>query len=146
MVKPWRKVNLSHRLAGGGWISTSEDLARFAQGFMDSEYLPDQVRQEFWTPQKLNNGEVNDQNYAIGWRRHQLDLGDEQGSVTYYHHGGVSRGAQSFLMAIPEYGYSLAVNINAKTESFSDFAKIAGEITRLYVNQLATIQAVIPTR
>ena len=132
----WRDVDLSHRLAGGGWVSTSTDLAVFGQGFMQDDFIAKAIRDEFWTPQTLNSGKLNHQNYAIGWRRHQLELNEKLGSVTYYHHGGVSRGAQSFLVVIPEHQLSLAININAKTDNFSDFAQLAGKLTREVISAL----------
>ncbi|MBC3764641.1 serine hydrolase domain-containing protein [Neptunicella marina] len=129
----WRKVDLSHRLAAGGWVSTSSDLAQFGQGFMQSDFIPADVREAFYEPQRLNNGEVNPQNYAIGWRKHQISIDPALPEVDYYSHGGVSRGAQSFLMVIPEYQFSLAVNINRNVDEFGDFSKIAGQLSRLFL-------------
>jgi serine beta-lactamase-like protein LACTB len=128
-------VDLSHRLAGGGWISTSFDLAKFGQGFISDNFISRNIRQEFWTSQKLNNGKVNNQSYAIGWRANELNLRGELGWVSYDHHGGVSRGAQSFLMVIPKYKLSLAVNINSNTEVFSDFSEIVRPLARLFISQ-----------
>jgi serine beta-lactamase-like protein LACTB len=128
-------VDLSHRLAGGGWISTSSDLAKFGQGFISDNFISRNIRQEFWTSQKLNNGKVNNQSYAIGWRANELNLRGELGWVSYAHHGGVSRGAQSFLMVIPKYKLSLAVNINSNTEVFSDFSEIVRPLARLFISQ-----------
>ncbi len=142
MVRKWRDVDLSHRLAGGGWVSTSKDLVMFGQGFLNPNYIAAAVRETFWTPQQLNNGEINPQNYAIGWRRHRLTLDDGKESVEYLNHGGVSRGAQSFLMIVPEYQLSLAVNINSKTEVFSDFAQVAGQITRLFIAHEQAVDSV----
>lgn len=133
VLRKWREVDLSHRLAGGGWISTSKDLALFGQGMMRDNFINAQLRDTFWTPQRLNNGQTNAQNYAIGWRVHQLDLQQGHGEVDYVHHGGVSRGAQSFLMLIPEHKFSLAVNINSNTESFGDFGQIAGQVSRVFI-------------
>jgi len=139
-LRKWRRVDLSHRLAGGGWISTSKDLAVFGQGFMQEHFITAEIRKAFWTPQQLNDGQTNGQNYAIGWRKHKLDLKQGRGQVEYLNHGGVSRGAQSFLMLIPEHRFSLAVNINSNTENFSDFAKIAGQISRLFIQRKLELQ------
>lgn len=135
-LKPWYPLNLSHRLAGGGWLSTSQDLAQLGQGFMDQSFLPEKVRQLFWTPQKLNNGEINPQHYGLGWRVHELTLGDDFKPVTYMHHGGVSAGAQSFLLVIPEYKLSMAINANIRTEVFSDFAKVSKELLKLFIGEI----------
>lgn len=136
-VRKWRDVDLSHRLAGGGWLSTSKDLVKLGQGFIDSNFIATAIKDEFWTPQVLNNGKANHQNYGVGWRVHTLSLSDEE-EVTYTHHGGVSRGAQSFLVVVPKYKLSLALNINSNTEEFHDFASIVGEIIRLFIAEKKT--------
>ncbi|WP_394223505.1 serine hydrolase domain-containing protein [Alteromonas gracilis] len=133
-VREWRYVNLSHRLAGGGWLSTSEDLAKLGQGFINNEYIMPSVRKEFWTPQMLNNGKPNEQNYGIGWRIHTLSLSDGE-EISYAHHGGVSRGAQSFLVVVPKYKLSLAININSNTKEFSEFGSVVGDIIRLFIGK-----------
>lgn len=135
-LKPWYDLDLSHRLAGGGWISTSKDLVTLGQGFMNESFIPAEIRDEFWTPQRLNNGEVNEQKYGIGWRVHNLDLGDGFKPLTYMHHGGVSAGAQSFLMVIPEYKMSIAVNANIRTKVFWDFGSVSFDLARLFISDL----------
>ncbi|WP_286232908.1 serine hydrolase domain-containing protein [Thalassotalea sediminis] len=137
-LKAWYDVDLSHRLAGGGWVSTSKDLVTLAQGFMDNHFISAQTRDTFWTPQKTNNGEINPQRYGIGWRVHDLDLGESYPSLTYIHHGGVSAGAQSFLMVIPKYQLSLAINANIRTEVFNDFASVSFDILRLFIDEIET--------
>ncbi|GGF68672.1 serine hydrolase domain-containing protein [Alteromonas lipolytica] len=135
VVRPWRTVDLSHRLAGGGFISTSEDLVRLGAGVLDEQFLSAAIRSEFWTPQRLNDGSVNEQNYALGWRVHNYDFGEDIGELKYAHHGGVSRGAQSWLMVIPGYNMAVAVNINAKTAAFWDFAEVAIPIASEFIRQ-----------
>ncbi|TMP26671.1 hypothetical protein CWB99_17560 [Pseudoalteromonas rubra] len=132
---PWRPVNLSHRLAGGGLVSTPSDLVRLGSGYLDTRYLHADVREQVWTPQRLNHGEVNPQNYALGWRRHEYQHNDKP-VFTYYHHGGVSRGSQSMLIVVPKYQLSVAVNINSKTKPFWIFGEAALKLAHAYV-QLA---------
>lgn len=135
-LKPWYDLDLSHRLAGGGWVSTSKDLVTLGQGFMDTKFIPAEVRDEFWTPQRLNSGEVNEQKYGIGWRVHDLNLGEGFKPLIYMHHGGVSAGAQSFLMVIPEYKMSIAVNANVRTQVFWDFGSVSYDLARLFIREL----------
>ncbi len=135
-LKPWYELDLSHRLAGGGWVSTSKDLARLGQAFLDNDFIPEAIRSEFWTPQKLNNGAVNEQRYGIGWRIHPLNLGEGFKPLNYIHHGGVSAGAQSFLMVIPQYKMSIAVNANVRTKVFRDFGSVSHDLARLFIKRL----------
>ena len=133
VIRKWRDVDLSHRLAGGGFISTSTDLVKLGLGFLRDDFVLPSVRQQFWTPQTLNNGEVNEQHYAIGWRVRDYDVGEPVGVLFNANHGGVSRGAQSWLMVIPEYNMAVAVNINTKTEQFWDFGKVSKELVRIFL-------------
>lgn len=133
-LKPWYELDLSHRLAAGGWVSTSKNLVQLGQGFLDDSFIPQDVRNTFWTPQQLKDGTTNRQNYGIGWRINDLDLGKGYKPMKYIHHGGVSAGAQSFLMVIPEYKLSVAVNTNVKTEA--NFGAVAFKIAKVFVDEL----------
>ena len=72
-------------------------------------------------------------NYAIGWRDITLDLGEGIGLVQILNHGGVSRGAQSWLMVLPAYDMAVAVNINSNTEIFADFSRISLDVAREFI-------------
>ncbi|MGS2719720.1 serine hydrolase domain-containing protein [Paraglaciecola aestuariivivens] len=121
-LRVWRQVDLSHRLAGGGLVSTSSELVKLGNAYFDNEFISSATQQKIWTPQRLSNGQVNRQNYAIGWRVDQMEYGNK--TIEVMHHGGVSRGAQSLLVLIPEYKLSMAVNINANTDDFAHFSKV----------------------
>lgn len=133
-LKPWYALDLSHRLAAGGWVSTSKNLVQLGQGFLDDSFVPQDVRDNFWTPQRLNDGTTNRQNYGIGWRINDLDLGEDYKPMKYIHHGGETAGAQSFLMVIPEYKLSVAVNTNVKTEA--NFGAVAFDIAKVFIDEL----------
>lgn len=132
-VRLWRDVDLSHRLAGGGFISTPSDLVKLGLGFIDNRFIAEAIREQFWTVQTLNNGDKNEQHYAIGWRVPTFDYGEGIGELMTANHGGVSRGSQSWLMVIPKYQMVVAVNINTKTENFWDFGSICTELARSFI-------------
>lgn len=132
-VRPWRDVDLSHRLAGGGFISTSSDLAKMGNAFLNDEFISEKTRNIFWTPQILPDGSETPNGYALGWRIWTSDIGKNIGVITVANHGGVSRGAQSWLMVIPEYNMSVAVNINSNTHVFWDFGKVSMQIMKLFI-------------
>lgn len=116
----WRSVDLTHRLPGGGWVSTPSDLVRIGVMNLDEGYLSRDVREEFWTPQRMASGEVNPQNYAIGWRWRDYEV-DGVGMARNANHGGVSRGSQSWLLVYPELNVVTAFTINTNTDDFSEF-------------------------
>ena len=106
---------------------------------MDESFIPQKVKAEFWTAQRLNNSEVNPQKYGLGWRVHQLDLGDGANKVIAIHHGGVSAGAQSFLLVLPQYQLSIAVNANIRTKEFWDFGKVSHVLAKEFVKRVETL-------
>lgn len=133
VVRPWREMDLSHRLAGGGFISTPSDLVKLGLGFIDDGFISAPVRKQFWKVQTLNNGEPNEQHYAIGWRVPLYDYGEGIGKLLTANHGGVSRGSQSWLMVLPDYKMAVAVNINTTTDTFWDFGSVSTELAKVFI-------------
>lgn len=82
----WKKVDLSHRLAGGGFISTPSDMVKLGSAWLDDRFVAAETRQLFWQPQTLRDGSINSQNYALGWRWANYE--DEAGFVRNANHGG----------------------------------------------------------
>jgi CubicO group peptidase (beta-lactamase class C family) len=91
-----------------------------------------------WTPQLLSNGQVNEQSYALGWRfyRDALHPGDSTRVLPFAHHGGVSKGAMSWLVVYPAYHLSIAVNINTRADTFAEFAEVEDEIAALFLERM----------
>lgn len=133
-VKPWRTVDLSHKLAAGGYVSTPSELAKLGAAWMDETFLTRQVTDVFWTPMKLKNGRVNEQDYALGFRRKSWKI-DGVGDVEHLNHGGVSKGAQCWLMIEPEYNLTLAISINRRTDAFFDFADVYVDLLEIFIPQ-----------
>lgn len=134
-VAPWRRVNLSQKLPGGGWTATPSDLAQLGTAWLDDDYLSPVLRDEFFTPVALADGSANPQDYALGWRRKAwLIVG--VGAVLHLNHGGVSKGSQAWLMVLPEHDVALAVATNARTEDFFAFADVYVELLEAFLPQI----------
>jgi serine beta-lactamase-like protein LACTB len=131
-IRQWRDVDLSHRLAGGGFISTSSDLVKMGNAFLNDEFISEKTRNIFWTPQTLPDGSETPNGYALGWRVLTRDI-DGIGEITFANHGGVSRGAQSWLMVLPEHNISVAININSNTKVFWDFGKVSMQVLKPFL-------------
>ncbi len=129
----WQSVDLSHRLAGGGFVSTPSDLVKLGSAWLDDSFISPHTRQQFWQPQVLASGEINEDNYALGWR--WADYEDDQGKLHNANHGGVSRGSQCWLMVIPEENMAVAVMINSNVEEFWDFGKVSIPLARLFLTE-----------
>lgn len=142
-VKPHWPVDLSQKWAGGGLAASSVDLAKLGAAWLDPAFISTDLQQQFWTPQRLNNGEINVQNYALGWRVTERDFlfCDKENKlikpIRYLHHGGVSDGAQSWLVVYPELQLVLAMNTNTVKENYCDFAGQAAGIIRPFLRHIA---------
>ncbi|MGF1456121.1 MAG: serine hydrolase domain-containing protein [Alphaproteobacteria bacterium] len=132
--KPWRPVDLSLKRAGGGLVSTPADLVRLGAAWLDETFIKPETREAFWTPVPLADGRVNEQAYALGWRRRTVTLPNGGEAVDHLNHGGVSKGAQCWLMIVPEHGLALALAMNTRTPSFFDFAMVYRDILAAFLS------------
>ncbi len=128
--RPWKTwgifphdIDLSYKGAGGGIMSTPTDLVRMGNAIVsDSSFLREETKAIFFEPQTLNNGEVNEQLYALGWRsykEYENEKFDE--TVWIVHHGGVSKGSMNLLVLFPDEELVINASINTRTEEFSYF-------------------------
>ena len=131
--RPWRKVDLSHRLPGGGFISSPTDLVRLGKIYFDGGYLSEETKRHFWMPQLLADGTVNEQDYALGWRWREWNI-EGAGLARNANHGGVSRGSQCWLLLYPDYLMSMAFCTNAKTEEFGTFGQFYEPFFKSFVS------------
>lgn len=132
-VRIWPHTDVSQRWPGGGLVSRSIDLVRVGSAWLDEDYISAETRELFWTPMQLNDGSANDEGYGLGWRvgESTTRFGEDY-PVRVVHHGGISRGAMSWLIIYPDLHMVVAVNINTNTTEFADFASIEPDLTRLF--------------
>lgn len=130
-IQRWRPVDLSSKLAGGGFMGRPEDLARLGAAWLDPAFISPQTREAFWTPQTLADGAVNEQGYALGWRRNEGIRGAGE-TLVYVHHGGVSKGAMSWLVVIPEKDMAISMTINSLVWPFSDWSRPWADLVRIF--------------
>lgn len=88
-------VDNSCKWAGGGFLSTSEDIVKFAQSQMKPGYLDRRTMDVFFTSQKTSSGELT--NYGIGWAVYPMEDGTK-----FYGHGGGSVGGSTAFVFDPE--------------------------------------------
>ena len=134
-------INLSYKWAGGGFISTPSDLVRLGNAWLtNSTFINQETKKDFWTPVKLANGKVNEQEYAVCFRSY-LDYTNnllDQGRQTYWivHHGGVSKGSMNFLLLFPDYDLVIDASINARAASFGDFSAEVHKLANLFLQEI----------
>ncbi len=78
-------VDNSYKWGGGGFISTAEDLVRFASALLGPGFLKGATLELLFTPQHTTAGEATP--YGIGWYVAKDSLGHR-----YVYHGGGSVG------------------------------------------------------
>jgi CubicO group peptidase (beta-lactamase class C family) len=98
-------ADLTDRWPSGGFLSTAEDLARFAQGMVDPSFLRPEFREAFLVPQRTGDGKET--RVGLGWRI----ATDAQGR-RYLHHGGDTLGGRAFVLLYPEQRVSIALLTN----------------------------------
>lgn len=135
-------INLSYKWAGGGFISTPTDLVTMGNAYLkDDTFISHETKRTFWTPMKLDNGEVNEQLYALGWRSYlahtNATILDSETPVWMVHHGGVSKGSQNFLVLFPNYDLVIDASINTNVE---DFWTLSNEVYKIANAFLKTIE------
>ncbi|MCB0403523.1 MAG: beta-lactamase family protein [Bdellovibrionales bacterium] len=109
--------DVSWKLAAGGFISTIEDLSRYAVAVMGEDLLTPAEKTELWTRTKLNNG--NRISYGVGWNVYTTVDGHKKVS-----HNGSQEKARSRLNLYPEEGLGFAILTNAGHDvSLSALAK-----------------------
>lgn len=87
-------VDNSYKWAGGGYLSTCEDLIKLATSYIEASYLKKETIDLLTTSQKLINGDKT--NYGMGW----TDRTDTKGRRWFGHTGG-SVGGSSALVIYP---------------------------------------------
>ncbi len=95
-------VDNSYKWAGGGFLSTPEDLVRFGFAHLTGDFLRPETIEVLWTSQRTNEGEAT--GYGIGW-----SVVTEDDRVLMASHGGGSIGGTTFLMILPEEKAVLAI-------------------------------------
>jgi CubicO group peptidase (beta-lactamase class C family) len=98
-------VDNSYKWAGGGFLSTPEDLVRFAFAHMEPGFLEAETLEVLQTPQTLRNGEST--GYGIGWRSYT----QEDGDLMLGHSGG-SVGGTTLMVMVPEHDIVVAGVVN----------------------------------
>lgn len=132
------EVNLSNKWAGGGFLSTPSDLVRAGNALLSEDFLSAGTVQKLIEPQQLNDGTVNEQNYALGWRHSRSKRFLEgKKEIETINHGGMAVGSQSLLIVFPEYDMvvSLLMNKGGQEGRFELFSYLT-PIVNIFLKKL----------
>jgi len=116
-------VDMSNRMAAGGYLTTIDDLARFVVALMSDRLVSGETFKQMITPAKLRNGEQVD--YGLGWG---MELEEWHGD-TWVYHGGSSPGFSGFVALMP--GHKYAVMFLTNLENLQGRNELAEGVTRI---------------
>ncbi len=105
-------VDNSYKWAGGGFLSTTEDLARFAQAHTKAGYLMASTLDVWTQSMAKDNGEKT--GYGLGWQ-----MGEVEGHA-WYGHSGVSLGSNTQMIIYPKEEVIVAILTNIGPLDFED--------------------------
>lgn len=97
-------VNNEYKLAGGGYLSTTENIAKFGQAFSDGIFLNEEILSQFLTSETINGNKTY---YGLGWQVSEDKMGRD-----YYGHVGNGVGGYSNLFVYPKEQMVFTVLIN----------------------------------
>jgi serine beta-lactamase-like protein LACTB len=99
-------VDQSNKWAGGGYLSTAEDLARFGAAVLRPGFLTQESRELLFAPAMLPGGSST--GYGLGWFVEVDSAGHRIAN-----HGGSSVGGTAMLSLHPEAQVVVSVLVNA---------------------------------
>jgi CubicO group peptidase (beta-lactamase class C family) len=113
-------VNNEYKLAGGGYLSTAADIARFGQAYLDGLIGTPALVGEFLKARQIGGKPTW---YGLGW-----EVSRDTANRPFYGHTGNSVGAFSKFLVYPEARMVFVILVNCgnpgietETEQFIDF-------------------------
>jgi serine beta-lactamase-like protein LACTB len=122
-IRNAQMVDMSNRLAAGGYVTTVEDLARFAASVMAGTLLRSDTVRQMMTPTRLPNGQPVD--YGLGWG---MEL-EEWHSDTWTFHGGSTPGVSGMLALMPRHRFAVAILTNL--EELRERSEFCADVARI---------------
>jgi CubicO group peptidase (beta-lactamase class C family) len=104
-VKNAGLMDSSYKIPGGGYVTTAEDLVRFAQALMDGKIVQPATLERMWTAVDLPGG-AKASHYGLGFSVRMVDGGK------YVSHSGAQQGTSTGMAIVPERHFAVAVLAN----------------------------------
>jgi len=105
-------VNNYFKLAGGGYLSTSEDIANFGQAYLEGKVLNEKIQSEFLTSQMINGTPAF---YGLGWQ-----VSEDKKGRSFYGHIGNGVGGYSNFFVYPDEQMVFAILVNCTNPGIQD--------------------------
>lgn len=118
-----RSVDMSSKLPAGGFVTTAEDLVRFAIAVMQGTLIRRATFEQMISPVRLADGEVVEQ--GLGWG---LFPGERWYGEREAFHGGMTPTVSAMLYLLPDRQFAVALLTNL--EGVSGRTQLAAEIAK----------------
>ena len=128
-----RFIDNSHKWAGGGFLSTTEGLLRFAHAHLEPCLFSRETLELMWTSQRTVTGE--EIGVGVGWR---LMPPSRVGGRRAVGHAGGAIGGNALLLIYPDDGVAVAVAANIADIGYPQggalvFGDVIYEIADLFI-------------
>jgi CubicO group peptidase (beta-lactamase class C family) len=104
-------VDNSYKWAGGGFLSTAEDLARYGLALVQPGFLESSTVERLWTSLRTNDG--LETGYGLGWA-----VGTDGSGRRVVSHTGSAVGGRAILLVYPDDGVVVALAANVSGLAF----------------------------
>ncbi|VAW10309.1 Beta-lactamase class C-like and penicillin binding proteins (PBPs) superfamily [hydrothermal vent metagenome] len=120
-------VNNFYKLAGGGYLSTTEDIAKLGQAYLDRTILDEVVLSQFLTSEIIKGEPTY---YGLGWQ-----VSEDKKGRPYYGHVGNGVGGYSNFFVYPEQKMVFAILVNCTNP---DIQEVLDEVVEVMVDAKKT--------
>ena len=111
----------SYKVPGGGFVSTVEDLAKFAVAVQSGRLLKRETMELMYARQKTKDGKET--SYGLGWTLAKRPTGERAVG-----HSGAQQRVSTFLHMQPDQGLAVVIMSNLERASLGDLAQRIGDI------------------
>lgn len=105
-------VNNYYKLAGGGYLSTSEDISKLGQAYLDGEILDNEILSSFLVSQTIDG---NSTYYGLGWQ-----VSEDKRGRPYCGHVGNGVGGYSNFFVYPNEQMVFSILVNCTSPNIQD--------------------------
>ncbi len=122
-------INPQFEWTGGGLITTSLDLARYIKLLMEGKVVSKELLEKMKQPLNERTGKPDTTGYGLG-----LEVWKTEQGITYGHRGTMP-GYGSMTEYVPQYGFSIAMQINTD--------RLSGRVKAPINNHIAALKPIV---
>jgi serine beta-lactamase-like protein LACTB len=116
----------SMKIAGGGLVSTAEDLARFGIAVLTHRLLKQATQEQMWRDGTTRDGKPT--GYGLGW-----GVAAAQEGIRRFSHSGNQIGGASVFHVLPEVGLSYAIMVNLEDTEMGPMSRGVAQVLRKHM-------------